>query len=152
MMVEVPAAVVMLEHFVREVDFLSIGTNDLAQYTLAVDRSNEYVADLYQSCDPAVIRLIQQCVNVADESDTPLGVCGEMSSDPARALLLLGLGVRNLSVPPLALPQVKKAIRSVSIEQCREIASRVMKLEAARDVDLYLLDRLGEFVPELIVN
>jgi phosphotransferase system enzyme I (PtsI) len=152
MMVEVPAAVVMLEHFVREVDFLSIGTNDLAQYTLAVDRSNEYVADLYQSCDPSVLRLIQQCVTVADESDTPLGVCGEMSSNPARALLLLGLGVRNLSVPPLALPQVKKAIRSVSIEQCREIASRVMKLEAARDIDLYLLDRLGEFVPELIVN
>jgi phosphotransferase system enzyme I (PtsI) len=152
MMVEVPAAVVMLEHFVREVDFLSIGTNDLAQYTLAVDRSNEYVADLYQSCDPSVLRLIQQCVNVADESDTPLAVCGEMSSNPARALLLLGMGVRNLSVPPLALPQVKKAIRSVSIEQCREIASRVMKLEAARDVDLYLLDRLGEFVPELIVN
>jgi phosphotransferase system enzyme I (PtsI) len=152
MMVEVPAAVVMLEHFVREVDFLSIGTNDLAQYTLAVDRSNEYVADLYQSCDPSVLRLIQQCVNVADESDTPLAVCGEMSSNPARALLLLGMGVRNLSVPPLALPQVKKAIRSVSIEQCREIASRVMKLEAARDIDLYLLDRLGEFVPELIVN
>jgi phosphotransferase system enzyme I (PtsI) len=152
MMVEVPAAVVMLEHFVKEVDFLSIGTNDLAQYTLAVDRSNEYVADLYQSSDPAVLRLIERCVEVATESETPLAVCGEMSSNPARALLLLGLGVRNLSVPPLALPKVKKAIRSVSIQQCRDIAARVMKLEAARDVDLYLMDRLEEFVPELIVN
>ena len=152
MMVEVPAAVVMLEHFVREVDFLSIGTNDLAQYTLAVDRSNEYVADLYQSSDPSVLRLIERCVEVAGESQTPLGVCGEMSSNPGRALLLIGLGVRNLSVPPLALPRVKKAIRSVSMEQCREIAQRVMQLEAARDVDMYLLDRIGDLVPELIVN
>lgn len=152
MMVEVPAAVVMLDRFVREVDFLSIGTNDLAQYTLAVDRSNEYVADLYQSSDPAVLRLIRQSVEVADTNDTPIAVCGEMSSNPGRALLLLGLGVRNLSVPPSSLPRVKKAIRSVSIEQCHQIADRVMKLEAARDVDLYLLDRLGDLVPELIVS
>ena len=152
MMVEVPAAVVMLSHFVKEVDFLSIGTNDLAQYTLAVDRSNEYVADLYQSSDPAVLRLIKQCVEVAGESSTPLAVCGEMSSNPVRALLLLGLGVRNLSVPPSALPRVKKAIRSVSMKQCQEIAERVMKLEAARDVDLYLIDRIGHYVPELVVN
>jgi phosphotransferase system enzyme I (PtsI) len=152
MMVEVPAAVVMLDRFVKEVDFLSIGTNDLAQYTLAVDRSNEYVAELYQSCDPAVLRLIQRSVEVADRAQVPIAVCGEMSSNPARALLLLGLGVRHLSVPPSALPNVKKAIRSVTVEQCREIAERVMKLEAARDVDLHLLDRLGDLVPELIVN
>ncbi|QDT13362.1 phosphoenolpyruvate--protein phosphotransferase [Planctomycetes bacterium K23_9] len=152
MMVEVPAAVVMLEHFVREVDFLSIGTNDLAQYTLAVDRSNEYVADLYQSSDPAVLRLIKQSVTVADKNEIPISVCGEMSSNPGRALLLLGLGVRHLSVPPSLLPRVKKAIRSVSIQQCKEIAQRVMTLEAARDVDLYLLDRLGDLVPELIVK
>jgi phosphoenolpyruvate-protein phosphotransferase (PTS system enzyme I) len=152
MMVEVPAAVVMLDHFAREVDFFSIGTNDLAQYTLAVDRSNEYVSDLYQSCDPAVLRLIRQSVQVADANHTPIAVCGEMSSNPGRALLLLGLGVRQLSVPPSALPNVKKAIRSVTITQCQDIAERVMKLEAARDVDLYLLDRLGDLVPELIVN
>lgn len=152
MMVEVPAAVVMLEHFVKEVDFLSIGTNDLAQYTLAVDRSNEYVADLYQSSDPAVLRLIQRCVEVADQSETPLSVCGEMSSNPGRALLLVGMGVRHLSVPPLALTRVKKAIRSVTLEQCRQIANRAMNLEAARDVDMYLLDRISKYVPELIVN
>ena len=152
MMVEVPAAVVMLEQFVEEVDFLSIGTNDLAQYTLAVDRSNEYVADLYQSSDPAVLRLIQRCVDVADGSGRPLAVCGEMSSIPGRALLLVGLGVRNLSVPPLALSRIKKAIRSVSIDECHQIAERVMKLESAREVDMYLLDRLGVLVPELIVT
>ena len=152
MMVEVPAAVMMLEKFVEEVDFLSIGTNDLAQYTLAVDRSNEYVAELYQSSDPAVLRLIARCVEVANEYDRPLSICGEMSSNPARALLLLGMGVRHLSVPPSSLLRVKKAIRSVSIQQCEQIAERVMQLEAARDVDLYLLDRLGEYVPELIVT
>ncbi len=152
MMVEVPAAVVMLDRFVTEVDFLSIGTNDLAQYTLAVDRSNEYVADLYQSSDPAVLRLIRQSVTIADEHNTPISVCGEMSSNPGRALLLLGLGVRHLSVPPSLLPRVKKAIRSVSIQQCKDIADRVMGLEAASDVDLYLLDRLSELVPELIVQ
>lgn len=152
MMVEVPAAVVMLEHFIKEVDFLSIGTNDLAQYTLAVDRSNEYVADLYQSSDPAVLRLIQRCAEVANASEIPLSVCGEMSSNPGRALLLLGLGVRHLSVPPAALTRVKKAIRSVTIEQCEQIAERAMNLEAARDVDMYLLDRLSKYVPELIVN
>jgi phosphotransferase system enzyme I (PtsI) len=152
MMVEVPAAVVMLDRFVTEVDFLSIGTNDLAQYTLAVDRSNEYVADLYQSSDPAVLRLIRQSVTVADEHNTPISVCGEMSSNPGRALLLLGLGVRHLSVPPSLLPRVKKAIRSVSIQQCKDIADRVMGLEAASDVDLYLMDRLSDLVPELIVR
>lgn len=152
MMVEVPAAVIMLDRFACEVDFFSIGTNDLAQYTLAVDRSNESVADLYQSSDPAVLRLIQASVDVAEQSQTPISVCGEMSSNPARALLLLGMGVRNLSVPPSALPGVKKAIRSVSIAQCEAIAKRVFKLESARDVDLYLLDRLADLAPELVMQ
>lgn len=152
MMVEVPAAVMMLDHFAPEVDFFSIGTNDLAQYTLAVDRSNEYVADLYQSSDPSVLRLIQASIDVSDANQIPISVCGEMSSNPARALLLLGMGVRNLSVPPSALPRVKKAIRNVSIEQCQAIAERVRKLESARDVDLYLLDRLAELAPELVMQ
>lgn len=152
MMVEVPAAVLMLDRFVKEVDFLSIGTNDLVQYTLAVDRSNEYVADLYQSSDPAVLRLIARCVDVAAAADVALGICGEMSSNPARSLLLVGMGVRSLSVSPNALPRVKKAIRSVSLEQCQEIAARAMTLDSARDIDLYLLERLSKLVPELIVT
>ncbi|MEM9643583.1 MAG: phosphoenolpyruvate--protein phosphotransferase, partial [Planctomycetota bacterium] len=152
MMVEVPAAVVMLDRFVREVDFLSVGTNDLAQYTLAVDRSNEDVAELYQSSDPAVLSLIRRSVEVADANGKPIAVCGEMSSNPGRALLLLGLGVRSLSVPPSSLPKIKKAIRSVTIQQCEEIAQRVLTFEAARDVDLYLINRLGELVPELVVT
>jgi len=151
MMVEVPAAVLMLDRFVKEVDFLSIGTNDLVQYTLAVDRSNECVADLYQSSDPAVLRLIKRCVEVAAEAAIPLGICGEMSTNPARSLLLVGMGVRSLSVPPNALPKLKKAIRSVSILQCEEIAARALTLDSARDIDLYLLERLSKLAPELIV-
>ena len=151
MMVEVPAAVLMLDRFAKEVDFFSIGTNDLVQYTLAVDRSNEYVADLYQSSDPAVLRLIRHSVNVANAADVPIAVCGEMSSRPGAALLLLGLGIRSLSVPPNALPKVKKAIRTVSIKECEEIATRAMTLESAREVDIYLADRLRELVPELVL-
>jgi phosphoenolpyruvate-protein phosphotransferase (PTS system enzyme I) len=152
MMVEVPAAVMMLDHFVGEVDFLSIGTNDLAQYTLAVDRSNPYVADLYQSSDPAVLRLIERCIQIAQDASVSLAVCGEMSSRPALALLLVGMGVRNLSVPPSALPKVKKAIRSVSIAQCQQIAQRAMKFASARDIDIYLNDRIESLVPELILQ
>ncbi|QDV11549.1 Phosphoenolpyruvate-protein phosphotransferase [Rosistilla oblonga] len=152
MMVEVPAAVIMIDRFAEEVDFFSIGTNDLVQYTLAVDRSNESVAELYQSSDPAVLRLIQQTVDVSNKTNTPVGICGEMSSNPARVLLLLGLGVRSVSVPPLAIPRIKKVIRSVTIADCEEIACRVMQLESAREVDLYLLDRLGDLVPELVVQ
>lgn len=152
MMVEVPATVLMLDRFVKEVDFLSIGTNDLVQYTLAVDRSNETVADLYQSSDPAVLRLINRCVDVAGDSGVPLSICGEMGSHPARVLLLVGMGVRSLSVSPHAIPKLKKAIRSVSLEQCQAIAQRAMTLEAARDIDLYLLERLGKLAPELIVS
>lgn len=152
MMVETPATVLMLDRFAKEVDFLSIGTNDLVQYTLAVDRSNECVADLYQSSDPSVLRLIRRCVEVSQESGVPLSICGEMSSNPARALLLVGLGIRSLSLPPNALPKVKKAIRSVSLGQCEEIAARAITMENARDIDLYLLERLGKLAPELIVS
>ena len=104
MMVEVPAAVMMLDRFVQEVDFVSIGTNDLTQYALAVDRSNEAVADLYQACDPAVLRLIQRTWEVATQANVPTSVCGEMSNNPALALLLVGMGIRILSVAPSAIP------------------------------------------------
>lgn len=152
MMVEVPAAVLMLDRFVREVDFLSIGTNDLVQYTLAVDRSNEGVAELYQSSDPAVLRLIQTTINIAAAHDVPVSVCGEMSNSPARTFLLLGLGMRSLSVPPQAIPNIKKALSDVTIKQCCEIAARVMELESAREVEAYLNERLSHIAPELIVT
>ncbi|MFO1063684.1 MAG: phosphoenolpyruvate--protein phosphotransferase [Pirellulales bacterium] len=152
MMVEVPAAVLMLERFLPEVDFISIGTNDLTQYTLAVDRSNEYVADLYTAVDPAVLRLIKMSVDMAQAHGIDVSVCGEMSSTPAYALLLVGMGVRTLSAPPAALPGVKHAIRSVTLEQCKAIASRALEVELAREVDAYLMSHFASLVPELALG
>jgi phosphotransferase system enzyme I (PtsI) len=152
MMVEVPAAVMMLDRFVQEVDFVSIGTNDLTQYALAVDRSNEAVADLYQACDPAVLRLIQRTWEVATQANVPTSVCGEMSNHPALALLLVGMGIRILSVAPSAIPILKKAIRSVTIGQCQAMAWRAMQLGTAREVDAFLQNQLAGLVPEMVLQ
>ncbi len=152
MMVEVPAAVMMLDRFVKEVDFISIGTNDLTQYTLAVDRGNEAVADLYQAVDPSVLRLISQSVKVADQAGIATSVCGEMSSHPAYALLLIGLGVRTLSAPPGALPQIKKAIRSVSLLQCQTMAERALQLETAQQVHTAVHDQFAALLPDMVLQ
>lgn len=151
-MVEVPATVVMLDHFAEEIDFISIGTNDLTQYTLAVDRSNESVADLYQACDPSVLRLIRKCVEVAENHTLSLSVCGEMSSNPAHALLLIGLGVRTLSMPPSTIPNVKNAIRSVSLHECEAMAWRAMRLGTAREVDKFLNNQMAGLLPEVFAQ
>ncbi len=152
MMVEVPAAVLMLDSFIEEIDFVSIGTNDLTQYTLAVDRSNESVADLYQACDPAVLRLIQRTLQVSSEHNKSTSVCGEMSNNPAYALLLVGMGIRTLSIAPAAIPILKKAIRSVTIGQCEAMAWRALRLSTAREVDAFLMNQLAGLVPEIVLQ
>jgi phosphotransferase system enzyme I (PtsI) len=134
MMVETPAAVMMLDAFIKEVDFVSIGTNDLIQYTLAVDRGNKEVADLYNACDPAVLRLLSRSLDVAREAGVPANVCGQMSGSVMYTQLLLGLGLRQLSVPASAIPEVKQACRSVSVADCREIAARALQMDSAREV------------------
>ena len=152
MMVEVPAAVLMLDHLLPEVEFISIGTNDLIQYTLAVDRTNEYVADLYTGLDPAVLRLIKQSVDQALKYGVDVSVCGEMSSTPLCALLLVGFGVRTLSAPPSALPQVKQALRSVTLADCEAMANRSLGFGTAREVDAYLQGRFAELLPEMAIG
>lgn len=152
MMVEVPAAVLMLERFLQEVDFISLGTNDLIQYTMAVDRGNEYVADLYAGHDPAVLRLIKQALDLAAQHGVDASICGEMSSTPATALMLVGLGVRTLSAPPASLPQVKQAIRNVNLTDCQELASRAFDFDTAREVDQYLQTRFGELLPDMVLG
>jgi phosphotransferase system enzyme I (PtsI) len=149
MMVEVPSTVVMIDHYIDEVDFLSLGTNDLIQYTLAVDRSNKDVVGLYNSEDPAVLRLISRTIEAADRGGKPVSLCGQMSSNPLYCMLLLGLGLRHLSVTPNVLPEIKQVIRSVSIEACQEVAARTMKMENARDIRMYLRGQLRNHVPEL---
>lgn len=148
MMVEVPSAVVMMERFVDEVDFFSIGTNDLVQYTLAVDRSNKDVASLYTSADPAVIRLVKQAVDTAIAGGKSISLCGQMSGAPLYTMLLLGLGLRTLSVTPAAAPEVKRVCRSTTIEHCGTVAQRVLTLESARDVKTYLREELSKLLPD----
>lgn len=152
MMVEVPAAVIMLDRFLKEVDFISIGTNDLIQYTLAVDRGNSEVADRYQASDPAVLRLLDQSLAAARAAEVPASVCGQMSGEPLYTMLLLGLGLRTLSVPPSAVPEIKKICRSLSIPQCEEVARRAMTMESAREIDTYLREKLRKVATESRAN
>jgi phosphotransferase system enzyme I (PtsI) len=150
MMVETPAAVMMLDAFIKEVDFVSIGTNDLIQYTLAVDRGNKEVADLYNACDPAVLRLLSRSLDVAREAGVPANVCGQMSGSVMYTQLLLGLGLRQLSVPPSAIPEVKQACRSVSVADCREIAARALQMDSAREVKAFLRDQMRRRLSETV--
>ena len=150
MMVETPAAVMMIDHFVDEVDFLSIGTNDLIQYTLAVDRSNRDVVGLYNPTDPAVLRLIEMSLKVAGKKDTPINMCGQMSGNPLYTMLLLGMGLRQFSVTPSSIPEVKRICRKATIPECEAIAARVMAMENARDVKSYLKEELKKYVEEIV--
>ncbi len=147
MMVEVPAAVMMIDRFVDEVDFLSIGTNDLIQYTLAVDRSNKDVVGLYNPADPAVLRLIAMAIDAADKKPIPITMCGQMSGNPIYTMLLLGLGLRHFSVSPAAVPEIKNICRRVTIADCKEVNTRVATMENARDISNYLREELKRRVP-----
>ncbi|MHB0958000.1 MAG: phosphoenolpyruvate--protein phosphotransferase [Pirellulaceae bacterium] len=150
MMVEVPAAVMMIDHFLKEVDFISIGTNDLIQYALAVDRSNKEVADLYQACDPAVLRLIQMSLQAAQAAGVPASVCGQMSGTPHYVLLLLGLGLTEFSVPSGAILEIKRVCRSVTLAQCRAIAGTALQMQSAQEIDTYLKEELKKFAPQAV--
>jgi phosphoenolpyruvate-protein phosphotransferase (PTS system enzyme I) len=137
-MVESPAAAILIDRFVREVDFLSIGTNDLIQYTLAVDRGNPAVNDLYQASDPAVLRLIEQTLKAATEAHVEASLCGQMSSEPIYTMLLLGLGLRRLSVAPSSIPEIKEICRKVTIAHCQTIAAQALAMQRPREIDAYL--------------
>jgi phosphotransferase system enzyme I (PtsI) len=147
-MVEVPATAVMADQFAKEVSFFSIGTNDLIQFTLAVDRSNETVADLYNAADPAVLRLIAMVLAAAERQGLEVSVCGTMGGEPLYTMLLLGLGVRQLSMPPHQLPEVKRVIRAVRMEEARALASEVLRQETASAVLTLLQDALRGALPD----
>jgi phosphotransferase system enzyme I (PtsI) len=147
-MVEVPAAALMADHLAKEVDFFSIGTNDLTQYTLAVDRTNETVADLYCAADPAVLRLIAMVVKAAQSHAIDVSICGTMGGEPLYTMLLLGLGLRQLSMPPHQLPEIKRLIRGIRIETAAAVAAEVLGLDTAQDVVDRLTGALRQVSPE----
>ncbi|SDK36176.1 phosphotransferase system, enzyme I, PtsI [Maridesulfovibrio ferrireducens] len=142
-MIETPAAVFLAPHLIRETDFFSIGTNDLTQYTLAVDRQNERIADLFEQLSPAVLLGIKYTVDAAREAGKPVCVCGQMAGDVNSALLLVGLGVEELSMSPVHIPRVKNAIRKHSRVRLREIAKEVLGLATATEVKMKLEKCLG---------
>ncbi|MGE5193629.1 MAG: putative PEP-binding protein, partial [Deltaproteobacteria bacterium] len=150
MMVEVPSAALMADEFAREVDFFSIGTNDLIQYTLAVDRGNPAVANLYSSADPSVLRLIEGVVKAAEKHNVQVSVCGQISSDPIYTPLLVGMGLRELSVSPQSILEVKQAVRNLTVAQSREILDRARTLDVARDVESYLRGEMKKLSSDLV--
>lgn len=137
-MIEVPSAVYQVRELARRVNFISVGTNDLTQYLLAVDRNNARVADLYDSLHPAVLRSLQQILEGAKEEKTPVGVCGEMAGDPAAAILLLGMGVDHLSMSAANLPRVKWVIRTFTRRKARMLLKEALTFEYAHSIRSFL--------------
>ncbi|MBC8201716.1 MAG: phosphoenolpyruvate--protein phosphotransferase [Planctomycetes bacterium] len=150
MMVEVPSAALMAATFTREVDFFSIGTNDLIQYTVAVDRGNERVASLYTASNPAVIKLMKSVIRAARRGKIETSLCGEIASDPIYTMLLIGLGLRSLSLVPSQIPAIKQVIRKVKIEECERLARKIGSLDSDRRILWALRDELQKTVPEAI--
>jgi phosphotransferase system, enzyme I, PtsP len=142
-MIEVPSAVYLIPALSKRVDFFSIGTNDLTQYLLAVDRNNPLVQGIYDSLHPAVIHVIHNIVQSAHRQNKPVGVCGEMAGNPACALLLLGIGVDSLSMTPSSLPRVKWTIRSFTSQQARELSNKALKMDNEADTHQLLNNALN---------
>ena len=148
-MIEVPSAAVVAGDIAREVDFLSIGTNDLIQYLLAVDRGNDIVSQLYQEFEPAVILTIRHIIKEAHKNNIPVSMCGEMAGDPVATLLLLGLGLDEFSVIPYVLPEIKKIIRSVPLREAQKIAVRTMKFSTVEEVKEFLVGHVKRLAPDI---
>ncbi|MDD2998046.1 MAG: phosphoenolpyruvate--protein phosphotransferase [Erysipelotrichia bacterium] len=134
-MVEIPSVALLAEKFAREVDFFSIGSNDLVQYTLAVDRTNSKVSHLYQPANPAVIKLIDRVVKVANQNKVGVSLCGEMAGDPRYTVLLLGMGLRELSMNSILIPGIKQVIRNISFAEAEHIIEPVLNLDTAEEIE-----------------
>lgn len=147
-MIEVPSAALMANQFAKEVNFFSIGTNDLIQYTLAVDRTNEKVAGLFTPAHPAVLALIRDVIRAGGRNSISVSVCGEMAGEPLYTLLLLGLGLNIFSMNGPDIPEVKKIIRSITMEHARQVARKVMSFDSERQVMHFLREETRKIIPE----
>ena len=143
-MIEVPAAAVISPILAKYVDFFSIGTNDLCQYTLAVDRMNESIGSLYQPLHPGVLRLIKHVIDASHEQGKFTGMCGELASDPVATMILLGLGLDEFSMTASSIPLIKKILRSVSIAECEEVANKALAMDTAEEITEYAKSVLAE--------
>ncbi|UCE22709.1 MAG: phosphoenolpyruvate--protein phosphotransferase [Candidatus Aminicenantes bacterium] len=141
-MIEVPAAAAMTDLLVKEVDYLSIGTNDLIQYYLAVDRSNEFVSYLYKPLHPSILRLVKFIIETAQRGGKDVAVCGEMAADPLAAITLLGFGLKNFSMNPIFIPRIKKALRSVEFRTVKKVVREAMNLKTAQEIEEYIIERI----------
>jgi phosphotransferase system enzyme I (PtsI) len=148
-MVETPAAAICARELAREAEFMSIGTNDLIQYTLAVDRTNERVAQLYTPADPAILRLIRGVVTEGRRAGVPVSLCGEMAGDPLFTILLVGLGLQTLSMAAANVPRAKKIIRSITMADAERVKRRALSLETEREVINYLRDETRKVWDEI---
>jgi phosphotransferase system enzyme I (PtsI) len=146
-MIETPAAALVADALAQEVSFLSIGTNDLTQYTLAVDRGNERVAHLYSPHNPAMLKLLRMIMRAGQRAGVEVSLCGEMAGSAIYTQLLLGLGLRKLSMAPKDVPEVKQLIRSTTLADCQRIARKVMQFDADRQVLNFLRDEARKVLP-----
>jgi phosphoenolpyruvate-protein phosphotransferase (PTS system enzyme I) len=145
-MIEVPSAAMTADILAKEADFFSIGTNDLIQYSLAVDRSNEKVAYLYEPAHPAVLRMVKNIIDAAHKAEIKVAMCGEMAGEPFLALILLGLGLDEFSMPPQIIPELKYIIRAVGFKVAQEIAREAMELSTGKEVEEFAQNRLAEIL------
>jgi len=147
-MVEIPSAAIASDLLAQEVDFFSIGTNDLTQYTLAVDRTNDRVASLFRPSNPAILRLLRNVVREAERRNVRVSMCGEMAAERPYTLLLLGLGIRHFSVAPGAVPEVKRVVRSVSRHKAAELTAEALAYATPEEVDAFLAEQADQLLPE----
>ncbi len=151
-MVETPAAVIALDLLLPHTDFVSIGTNDLTQYTLAVDRGSPYVSDLFDPFHPAVIRQIEMAARRCRESDKWIGICGQMASDPLAIPLLIGFGINELSVPITLIPDVKEMLKAIRMNEARELAVEALMMESGEQIRNSIMKYVGSRYPEIILD
>lgn len=148
-LIEVPSAVIMADTIAKEVDFFSIGTNDLIQYTLAIDRGNKNVAHLFRPLDPAILRMLKRLADVTKQNGICMFICGEMAGYPIHTPLLLGLGLDELSMNPQSIPTIKQMIRSINISDAKDLVEEALKLMSAEKVFALLRDAYGSILSEL---
>jgi phosphotransferase system enzyme I (PtsI) len=149
-MIEVPSAVIMADELAREVDFFSIGTNDLTQYTLAIDRSNSDVAHLYHPLHPAILRMLDHVATVGKKRNIKLFMCGEMASDPINIPILLGLGFNELSMNPQSIPLAKRMVRSITVEESKAFLAEILRRTEVEEITDLLRHTYGNHVSEKI--